>query len=380
MNTKEKRPASRQPSSKRRSAPSAQRAKEAAGKTRQRDGAGGRSRTSAVKQREPARRSAQATRQNPAAAAKQRRPVRRPVNQQAKRAESQVVYTPPKPFNKFHLLLTMISVAAIVLALTLGMSIFFKVENVYIAGAEKYSAWDIREASGIQVGDNLLTLGKAKVSGKIIARLPYVEKVRIGIKLPDTVNIEIVESDISYAIQAEDNGWWFINSQGRVLEMTTGIIAEYFTRIEGVKIMIPAIGQQAIAATAEVDVPFEPDDDTTESTETTDVTQPPTAPMDTVNAAEQLATVIKLIQHLQSNGVVGEVTKINVTDLFNMELIYEDRYRVQLGDTSQMDRKVRSMMEAIAQMSDYQRGELDVSFTIWPDRAGYTPLQNDEEL
>jgi cell division septal protein FtsQ len=290
------------------------------------------------------------------------------------------VYTPPKSFNKYHFLLGVISVAAIVLALTLGMSIFFKVENIYVAGTDKYSAWDIREASGIQVGDNLLTLGKAKVSGKIIARLPYVEKVRIGIKLPDTVNIEIVESDISYAIQAEDNGWWFINSQGRVLEMTTGIIAEYFTRIEGVKIMIPAIGQQAIAATAEVDVPFEPDDDTTESTETTDVTQPPTAPMDTVNAAEQLATVIKLIQHLESNGVVGEVTKINVTDLFNIELIYEDRYRVQLGDTSQMDRKVRSMTEAIAQMSDYQRGELDVSFTIWPDRAGYTPLQNDEEL
>ena len=323
------------------------------------------------------------SRSQKAPAAKPRRPERTsrvPERRRRKEEDPRIVYTQPPAFNRAGFLTRLATVAAVVLALTLGMSIFFKVENVYIAGAQKYSAWDVREASGIQVGDNLLTLGKAKVSGKIIARLPYVEKVRIGIKLPDTVNIEVVESDISYAIQAEDDGWWFINSQGRVLEMTTGIIAEYFTKIEGVKIMIPAIGQQAVAAAVESDVTFEPVDDATDAADTTDATQEPTAPMDTVNAGEQLAVAIKLIQHLESNGVVGEVTNIDVTDLFNIELIYEDRYRVQMGDTMQMDRKVRSMTEAVSQMSDYQRGELDVSFTIWPDRVGYTPLQNDDEL
>ena len=358
MDTKEKRPASQRPASKSRRTAPARRPSSSGNKTRQQ------------------RSRAPETRKPQAVPVKQRRPERRVSRQQAKRAESQVVYTPPKSFNKYQFLLAIISVAAIVLALTLGMSIFFKVENIYVAGAEKYSAWDIREASGIQVGDNLMTLGKAKVSGKIIARLPYVEKVRIGIKLPDTVNIEIVESDITYAIQAEDDGWWFINSQGRVLEMTTGIIAEYFTKIEGVKIMIPAIGQQAVAATglpAETLISQDATADPAAPTEAMDATQTPTAPMDTVSADQQLMFAITLIQHLETNGVVGEVTRINVADLFNIELTYEDRYRVQLGDTSQMDRKVRSMVEAIAQMSDYQRGDLDVSFTIWPDKVGYTP-------
>lgn len=356
METRERRPASRRPSSKGRSAAPARAAK-----------------GSGTKSRRPDSRSRN-VRQTKAAPVKQRRPERRPVRQQAKRAESQVVYTPPKSFNKYHFLLGVISVAAIVLALTLGMSIFFKVENIYVAGTDKYSAWDIREASGIQEGDNLLTLGKAKVSGKIIARLPYVEKVRIGIKLPDTVNIEIVESDISYAIQAEDNGWWFISSQGRVLEMTTGIIAEYFTKIEGVKIMIPAIGQQAVAASMQAETIPEPTADPAAPTDTTETTQAPTAPVDTVNTAEQLTVAINVIQHLENCGVVGEVTKIDVSDLFNIEVTYEDRYQVLLGDPSQMDRKVRSMVEAVAQMSDYQRGILDASFTIWPDRVGYTPV------
>ena len=358
MDTQQKRPASRRPAQKRRPSAAAKRSAKPTRKTRRPAGS----------VRSPRQVEAAPVKQTPTAP-RRSRPVRqRPV----KRAESQVVYTPPKSFNKYHLLLGVISVAAVVLALTLGMSIFFKVENIHIAGAEKYSAWDIREASGIQEGDNLLTLGKAKVSGKIIARLPYVEKVRIGIKLPDTVNIEVEESDITYAIQAEDNGWWFINSQGRVLDMTTGIIAEYFTKIEGVKIMIPVTGQQAVAFTGQT-VPTEPEGET-DPNAPTDVTEAPTAPVDVVNATEQLNVAIAVLQNLERNGVVGEVTSVNVKDLYNIELMYEDRYQVLLGDTSQLDRKVRSMREAVQQMSDYQQGILDVSFTIWPDKVGYTPV------
>lgn len=355
MSTKEKRPASRAAASRSRT----------------------KSRSQQIQSRRKARPAQSTARQTSAARRTQSaqprtpRPVKQVRRKVAKRTESQVVYTPPKSFNKYHFLLSIISVAAIVLALTLGMSIFFKVENIHIAGMEKYTAWDIREASGIQEGDNLLTLGKAKVSGKIIARLPYVEKVRIGIKLPDTVNIEVVESDITYAIQAEDSGWWFINSQGRVLEMTTGIVAEYFTKIEGVYIAIPVAGQQAVAATGQ---PAAPTDPTVDTSDAADVTEAPTAPIDTVNTADQLTVAIAILQNLEKNGVVGEVTGVNVADLYNLELTYEDRYQVLLGDSSQLDRKIRSMQEAVAQMSDYQRGTLDASFTIWPDKVGYTPF------
>lgn len=356
MDTQQKRPASRQPVRKKRPAPAAKQTKSPSRSRRHPDSSARQSRQTG---KAPAKRTATVSRTS--------RPVRqRPV----KKAETQVVYTPPKSFNKYHLLLGVISVAAIVLALTLAMSIFFKVENIHVAGTDKYSAWDIREASGIQQGDNLLTLGKAKVSGKIIARLPYVEKVRIGIKLPDTVNIEIEESDITYAVQAEDQGWWFINSQGRVLDMTTGIIAEYFTKIEGVQIMIPVTGQQAVAYTGQPD-PTE--GETADPAAPTDVTEAPTAPVDTVNATERLNAAVAVLQNLENNGIVGEVTNVNVSDLYNIELTYEDRYQVLLGDTSQLDRKIRSMREAVQQMSDYQQGVLDVSFTIWPDKVGYTP-------
>lgn len=290
-----------------------------------------------------------------------------------RRAESQVVYTPPKTFSKFRLLLGLISVAAIVLALTLGMSIFFKVENINVSGMQKYTAWDISEASGIQVGDNLMTLGKARVSGKIIAQLPYVEQVRVGIKLPDTVNIEVVESEVIYTIQADDLSWWIINSQGRVLEPTTAFIAEHFTMVEGVYITTPVTGQQA-AASDMVTQETVPTEETEEGS--TEETAEPTSPVNTVSGNDRLTVALAILQCLEQNGVVGEATSVNVADPYNLVLWYDNRYEVLLGESTQLDYKIRAMLQAAQQMTDYQQGTLDASFTIWPDMIGYTPFKD----
>ena len=305
------------------------------------------------------------------------RPVNEPVRRTSpRRSESQVVYTPPKPFNKLRFLLGLVTVVAIVLALSLGMSIFFKVENIFVSGTHKYTAWDIKEASGIREGDNLLTLGKARVGGKIVAQLPYVDQVRIGIKLPDTVNIEITELDILYGIQGSDNSWWIINAQGRVLDRTTGIVAENYTKILGVRIADPVVGEYAVAVAEETQPTVDPE-------ATTDVTTPegetetvPTAPIETVDAAEQMNLALNIVRHLEDNGIIGEVTSVDVGNLYDLQILYDNRYEVLLGDGSQLSYKIRAMKEAAMQMSDYQQGILDVSFTTWPNSVGYTPFEN----
>ncbi len=288
-----------------------------------------------------------------------------------RRAETQVVYTPAKAFNRSRFLLALLSVAAVVLALTLGMSIFFKVENVTVSGMEKYTAWDVREASGIQVGDNLMTLGKARVGGKIITRLPYVDTVRIGIKLPDTVNIEIKELDVVYAIECVDHTWWVLNAEGKVLEQVTGIVADNYTKILGVWIKDPVIGMPATAAAAPVEVtePLPTDPESTEETVA------PTAPDTIVMPSEQLSVALTIIACMEENGIIGEATNVDVTNLYDLLLLYDNRYQVMLGDSSKMSYKIRAMVQAVDQMMDYHRGYLDVSFTTWQDKVGYTPFE-----
>lgn len=300
------------------------------------------------------------SRQHRAAAAK-KQPKRKPL-------DSEIVYTQAKPFAVSTFLIHLMTVVAVVAAVILGMSIFFKVGVVNVAGSQKYTPWDIKEASGIQEGENLLTLNKGRAVGKIKAALPYVDEVRIGIELPKTVNIEITELAVTYAIATPDNDWWLMDSEGQILEPINRIEAKNHTQILGITVTDPAVGQQAVAT--------EPEPETIDATDASGETVDMTVPV-TIQGRERLDAVLMILQYLEENGILGQMASVDVTDLANIVLWYGERYRIELGDTSQLSRKIRSFTLAIDQMSEYQTGVLDVSFTIWPDQVGYTSFDQE---
>lgn len=288
--------------------------------------------------------------------------------QPKKPQDSEIVYTQVKPFVISTFLLHLVTVVAVVAALLLGMSIFFKVGVVNVSGTGKYTAWDIKQASGIQDGENLLTLNKSSVVGKIKTALPYVDEVRIGIKLPDMVNIEITELSVTYAIAAEDGQWWLMDAEGKLLESISAIEAKSYTQVLGVTVTGPQAGQQAVAV--------EPEPETVSETDASGETVEVTVPV-TVQGRERLEAAIMILQYLEDNGVLGQMASVDVTDITNMELWYADRYQILLGDTTQLSRKVKSVTLAVGQMSEYQTGVLDASFTIWPDQVGYTSFDQE---
>lgn len=278
-----------------------------------------------------------------------------------KKPTPEVVYTQPLPFNRTRFVLCLLITVAVVLAFVFGMSIFFKVDadKIMVSGTDKYTAWQIREASGIQDGENLLSISEPRISSNIQDALPYVNKVRVGIKLPDTVKIEIEELAVVYAVEATDSSWWLMRSDGWIIEKTNSADAEQHTKLLGVKIADPAQGQQARAA----------DPEQTQSTDPAGEAAPVT-----VLPSEQLSTAISIAQFLEDSGVIGDAASIDVTDLGDLQLWYGQRYQVVLGDALELGYKIRTMKSAIDQMGDYQSGILDVSFTTWPNEVGYTPF------
>ena len=211
-------------------------------------------------------------------------------------------------------------------------------------------------------------MNKSRVVGKIKTTLPYVNEVRIGIKLPDTVNIEITELDVAYAIADDTGTWWLMDAQGKLLEQLQPLEEKSYTQVLGITVTGPQAGQQAVATEPEPVT----ETGTDESGATVDVTVPVT-----VQGREKLGTALMVLQYLEDNGVLGQMASVDVTDIANMEMWLSDRYQILLGDTTQLNRKVKSVTLAIGQLSDYQTGVLDASFTIWPDQVGYTAF--DEE-
>ena len=290
-------------------------------------------------------------------------PARQKASRPAKEPEIAIQYTPAKPFNRNRFLLHMATVLAAVLALVLVMSIFFKVDQVLVSGAEKYTPWEVKEAAGIQDGDALLSLSEAKITARIQNKLPYVGDVRVGIKLPDTVNIEIEELAVVYAAEDAKGTWWLMDASGRIVDSTDVAAAKGYTRIEGVKIQAGAVGEQATGFQPEVETP-------TQETGQIVATLPP------VSAKEQFDAAIVILTALEKNGVLGTVDTVDVSEPSELSLMYDNRYQVSLGDTSRMEYKIGAMKSSVQELGQYQSGYLDVSFTIWPNEVGYRPFDN----
>ncbi len=295
--------------------------------------------------------------------------VRTPAPRQRKKQEPaqvspDVVYLPPKPFQRKRLVLQLAIITAVVLAFILGFSVFFKVdaEKTTVSGCEKYTAADILKASGIRDGDHLLTFSRAQVAGKIISALPYVDSVRIGIKLPDTVNIEIVEVKVPYAVKAQDESWWFISAAGKVIEKAPEGAEMGHTRILGVHLKSPQIGEQAVAL---------------ETAHTQTDAEGNTVPI-TVTQAQRLQTALDIIDCLEKKRILGMVSSLDVNDLADIQLWYGQQYQVKLGGDTQLLYKISCMDSVVAELDSYQSGVLDISFTIWPDKVGYTPFSSGE--
>lgn len=102
---------------------------------------------------------------------------------------------------RFGLLFKLLCGAALVAAATLGATVFFQVETIAVVGNSRYTAQEVIDASGVQIGDNLFQMNKNQISQQILQRLPYVGEVSPQRGLPSTLTIQVTE--ISAAAQVE---------------------------------------------------------------------------------------------------------------------------------------------------------------------------------
>lgn len=274
---------------------------------------------------------------------------RRQSSQRARQRESErrsreqpVNWTQPKPYDKRKLLLRLLTGVAVALALLLSMTIFFKVDKVTVSGCEKYTQEAVLKASGIKQGDNLLTFGRTRAEGRIHAALPYVNEVRIGIKLPDTVNIEIVETTVSYAIQADTGAWWLMDAGGKLLEQLPGEPTSY-TKVVGVLAEAPAAGQ------------------TVTPTDSKDAAASGENGVQASTPKERFDTAVTILGELEKNGLMSTVTQVNVSGLYDLQLLCGEKYLVRLGGPTELSYKTAYLAKVLEQLEDYQAGTIDLT-------------------
>lgn len=115
----------------------------------------------------------------------------------------------------------LLSVFLICGCLVAAITLFFRVDTVVITGEKRYTEAEIRQASGVEDGDNLFLLNKYQVIRNIAEALPYIEieNTRIQRKLPGHPADPGAECGDPLA-WTQDGTVWLMSPAGKIVEQT----------------------------------------------------------------------------------------------------------------------------------------------------------------
>lgn len=220
---------------------------------------------------------------------------------------------------------------AVVAAVVLGVAIFFRVHSVEVQGNKIYSQEQVVEASGLESGDNLLMVNRSAVAGSIKARMPYVRDVSVSPVMPDTVVIQVVESEIAALVRSDVGAQWYINTEGRVLGGSVEGFRGQIVELTGFTITAPKAGATAVAAEGQ---------------------------------SENMESALQVLQALEGTGIIGEVTALHAEKIYDLILYCGNRLEIRIGGTEQLDYKVQYLQLVMEELEPYQTGIVDLTFDV----------------
>jgi len=233
---------------------------------------------------------------------------------------------------RFGFLYKLLSFLIILTALLVGCVAFFRVNEITVAGNSRYSAQEIIDASGVELGNNLCLINAPQTSQNILGRLPYVKTVAPVRRLPDTLELKITETVAAAALETEE-GWWLVDAGGKLLETGEESIRGELPLIMGIIPVTPTLGM----------------------------------PM-AVELAEQtrLDSVEGLLTALDERGMAGNVKGfIDLTSASTLYFGYGEALTVAMpmnGDFQWLVFALQRAIEALEQQGETVTGTLDLTY------------------
>lgn len=231
----------------------------------------------------------------------------------------------------------LLTAVAVVAALTL----FFKVEEIQVAGASRYPAEDIIAASGVETGDNLILLNRYRISQRIYTSLPYITDVRPKQKFPDTLVIEVTETRPAAAVEGAGT-WWLVNSEGKVLEAVDAAAAADYLTVAGIQAEEPSVSGR--------------------------LTLPEDSPMTAGRLCELLAA-------MEERSMLTRADSVDLTDPEILILNYDGRFRVELYYDANLPFKLDGLLGVVDYLEPNETGTIRMTMSD-DNQVNYIPKKS----
>lgn len=228
--------------------------------------------------------------------------------------------------------------AVLVIGVTVCIFIFFKIGEIKVIGSDKYTASQIIEASGIELGDNLFAPSASSAQSKICKALPYVKSVTFKHELPDVLTICIKQTEAKYAFKS-GNKYIITDSSLKVLEKADEL-PEGTAEVVGVGIKDAKIGTAAKFS------------------------------------KEEKGELVLEISSALAEQKIENISSINVSSTVDLSAVYAGRITILLGQNSTLEYKCQLAAAAIKDIekdNKKAKGTINVKQAEETKQAYYNP-------
>ena len=224
------------------------------------------------------------------------------------------------------------TVAVVVVAAVfavLSLTVLFNVSEVKVAKAGKhYQPEQIIEAADVDVGDNMVATNWDRVKEKVEQKLPYVLSLEIKKTASGKITFSVVD-DTATLVFKTSKGYALADANCKVLEIVKEKPKNKGLTLLTVKNRINA------------------------------------DPGETISFADDGESILyDTIRTAIKNSGIGSITGIDISDPENIYLEYQSRYRLYLGNSEDIEYKLREAKKIIAEEDENdpnQIGEINLS-------------------
>ena len=224
------------------------------------------------------------------------------------------------------------TVAVVVVAAVfavLSLTVLFNVSEVKVAKAGKhYQPEQIIEAADVEVGDNMVATNWDRVKEKVEQKLPYVLSLEIKKTASGKITFSVVD-DTATLVFKTSKGYALADANCKVLEIVKEKPKNKGLTLLTVKNRINA------------------------------------DPGETISFADDGESILyDTIRTAIKNSGIGNITGIDISDPENIYLEYQSRYRLYLGNSEDIEYKLREAKKIIAEEDENdpnQIGEINLS-------------------
>lgn len=263
--------------------------------------------------------------------------------------------------------------------LVLSFTVFFHLNKVEVRGYSIYSENEVVSVSGVKDGDNLFLINRGKVKEHITEKLPYIGDVQVKLALPNKLIITVYETSVKCAVDNKSE-YVLLDENAKVLG-TASSIEEIKSNavLEGGK---PLESEEPAVETdekSEEEAPAEEQE--TEEKKTPEKPKYVLAHKDFVvlkgtkikkatpgqtasfNKEKTLSVYTDIMNLFIENEITG-ITELDLSDVYNIVMKYENRIDVKVGSITNLKDKMAFAAEVIKdqdQVGPNAEGTIDLT-------------------